>query len=172
MNSLNVNPARKFQNFYELLSPRELGRGAAAKKDLSVHVVTSTPLGIAVSGALVIPRPGVIIAFLDLCFDQLDRFQISWSEANGHTYIYYYNGLLADYEILDIGINAKQPILTHDYLLDGTNTVLAYLKDSKPTYRLQAERFSIEYVWADEVANAITAFGYGLKTNSIQLILN
>lgn len=155
---------------FNLMPPRDAGRGRGIKSSGAIGVVSWDGASVRVDGGFVFAL-AVEPLFLDLAFDQLDRYQIAWSVASGESFIYYYSGLISGYETLSLGMNAFEPAVCNDYRLRGNNTILVYLKSNIPTYRLQSDRFAIEYTLIDRKTLGIKAFGYGINTNSIQIIV-
>lgn len=156
--------------FFDLLPPRDAGRGAGLKSNGSAGVVTWDGDSVLDDGVFVFALAYEPV-FLDVAYDQLDRPQISWSNEDGESFIYFYDGTIPGYNTLSLGFSAFEPALCNDYLLYGSNTVLVYLKNGIPTYRLQADRFLTEYTLVNRKARGIKAFGYGKNTNSIQIIV-
>lgn len=155
---------------YGLFPPRNAGRGVAIKSTGLYGAVSWNGSGVYSDDVFVFSLSSEPY-FLDVAYDQLDRPQISYQLETGESFLYFYNGLISDYQTLSLGFDAIEPILCNDYLLGGSNTVLAYLKGRVPTYRLQADRFSIEHTLIARGAVGIKALGYGTKTNSIQIIV-
>lgn len=164
------NNARAIAEF-NLFSPRNGGRGAAKKSTGAIGVVTWVGGQVKVDGTNVFAlaeKPNL----LDIAFDQLDRPQISWITSAFETFIYFFDGTLPGYRTLSVGTNAADPAVCNDYRLEGgVNTVLLYLKDGFPTYRIQADRFTMEYLLTAQQVVGIKNFGYGVGSNSIQLVI-
>ena len=169
MLTLNVNPARE-SSLLDLLAPRQLGRGQCLDSTGTIGTVVYLAGTIQVNGATIFAEAGAPV-YLDFAYDKLDRPQITWQRVTGESLVYFYDGTISNYRTLSLGYNALQPAIASDYLLDGTDTILAYLKNSVPYHRLQSDRYTVEYQWNNIKYVGIKALGYGLNTNSIQLIL-
>lgn len=155
---------------FDLFPPRHLGRGRALKSTGELGIVSWDGAHVYVNATIIFDL-AVQPYLLDVAFDQLDRPQISYMLAGGECFIYFYNGLISDYQTLSLGSAIVDPILCSDYFLGGVDTVLAYLKAGKPTYRLQSDRFGVEYTLMEVKTVGIKAFGYGRNTNSVQIIV-
>jgi len=169
---LSINPVRVAQEF-ALVTPRDGGRGSAARMDGSVASVAWSGTHVTVGGINVFPL-WYAPENLDFAFDQLDRPQICWiNPTDNSAYIYFYNGLISNYDTLSLGVSAQAVAICNDYLLEGgVNTVLVYLNNGYPSYRLQSDRFTVEYqLLSSRQACGIKAFGIGKSTNSIQIIV-
>lgn len=156
--------------YFSIFPPRDAGRGAAIKMSGTTGTVLWSGGAVYDTGSFVFSL-AVDPDFLDIAYDQLDRPQICWTEASGESFIYFYDGTIPGYRTLSIGANAFEPAICSDYILEGVNTVLVYLKNRIPTYRLQSDRYEIEYTLVSRKARGIKAFGYGKNTNTIQIIV-
>ena len=155
----------------ELLPPRNAGRGRALDSTGATQQVVWNGTSILVGG---VPLFDLAYApyLLDVAFDQLDRPQVSWQDSSGFTHLRFYDGTIPGYRILELGNNAAYPAICNDYALEGgVNTVIVYVKSGYPTYRIQQDRFTIEYRLYEQVIPGIKRFGYGVTTNSIQIVI-
>jgi hypothetical protein len=166
---MNPNPIRKNQNF-TLVQHRRFGRGKGLNSIRAEHQVTWASGQILVNSVFVFNLT-LQPVYLDFAYDQLDRPQVCWKTPAGEVLIYFYNGLLADYETKSLGFTADEPIICNDFLLYGSNTIFAYLKSKVPYYRLQSDRYTIEYQWDNKQYQAIKALGVCAENNSVQLLL-
>jgi hypothetical protein len=154
-----------------VIYPRNLGRGIALDSAGTSHTVIWDGTNVRIDGAIIFAL-AVQPFYLDFAFDTLDRPQVSWALGTGEAFIYFYDGTLPGYRTLSVGFDAATPAICNDYALqDGVNTILVYVKSSKPYYRLQRDRFTIEYLLLDRVVSGILQFGYGVTTNSVQMVL-
>lgn len=165
----NLNPIRT-TNLVTLLAPRNGGRGQCLTSTGILATITHSAGFMHVNTTPLIAEAQAP-AFLDFAYDSLDRPQITWQRANGESLVYFYDGTLENYHTLSLGYNSRHPAIATDYRLGGDDTVLVYLKDSAPHYRLQSDRFTIEYQWSATKYVGIKALGIGSNTNSMQVVL-
>jgi len=164
-----LNPIASPKKF-NLAFNRNFKRGYGKDSLGNLHQVQWSGTHITVNSINVIPWT-TLPKYLDFAYDQNDRPQIVWKAQDLVVYLYFYNIVLSGYETLNLGTIPDQPIIHNDFLLSGNNTFVAYLKNNFPYYRLQSDRYTVEYLWKNRQYQGIKGFGYALGTNSVCLLL-
>lgn len=111
-------------------------------------------------------RSGVISC--DLAFDSLDRQFYCWLEANDQIWMYWFNSVSSAFEITNI-TSGENPCCAFDerriILSSQADIYLFYQRDNLIFYRLQRDRYLVEYPVPDSIA-AVELETCGMGTNS------
>ena len=167
---LNLNPISSPRQF-KLLFNRNNQRSYGLKtSDSSVQRVIWTGTHLQVAGINYVAETSQP-RYLDFAYDLLDRPQIVWKTITGEVKLYFYDTAIANYTTLNFGTIPDQPVIHNDYKLSGNNTILAYLKNQYPYYRLQSDRYTFEYLWKNRQYQGIKGLGYADGANTVSLIL-
>ena len=163
---LNPNSSRTTQD-YDLLAPRNAGRGSALD---SAGVVKSA---LWISGYVVVNGEQLFAlaqapVLLDVSFDQVDRPVIAYRTASA-AFIWFYNAIIVGYENLNIGDVASVAIC-NDFSIGGSNIVCVYVASGNTHYRLQTDRFATDYTLVATPLKSISSFGIGHNTNSLNVV--
>lgn len=106
-------------------------------------------------------QPG--ITWLALCFDQNMRWQCAYTTSAGQCQFRWYDSLLGDYSIINIGAGIRSPMLTLDdkrpVMSQTSDVILTYIKGTNLIYRMQRDRFATEYIYAGGKTGIIRNFG-------------
>lgn len=109
---------------------------------------------------------GYALQEISLAFDQNMRPYIAYVE-NGIAKFYWFNSLIGAPDILTLPLGSRNPKATMDDKFDeatnlGTNDIiLAYMRGTTLYYRLQRDRYQIEYVLKTDVVGDLLKFGMG-----------
>lgn len=163
---LNPNISRVTQE-YAIIPPRDKGRGSALTSTGIERPVSYVNGYVVVNTEQLFPLEQEPI-LLDVSFDQLDRPLVTYQTIDS-SFLWFYNTLLADYAHLDIG-SVSGIAICNDFSLYGDNVICVYLIDKVIHYRLQSDRFSVDYTLNNKKVNSIYAFGIGKETNSMNVI--
>ncbi len=152
-----------------LVAPRNTGRGFAIKPSTGgTSEVTWLAGQIRIDGVnfFALATEPVV---LDFAFDSLDRGQVVYKLPNNNVYIYFYDPIAVGYTSLLIGIG-NDPAICNDFGLFGMNTVVVYLVSNIVKYRLQSDRYAVEYELSETPLTYIRRFGVQLSTNSLAVL--
>lgn len=115
---------------------------------------------------LLFNQPGIVeLAF---AFDQNMRHNVAYRLGNGHVYLRWYDTLANAYAVTDMGLG-KNPRMSLDDKRSGqtgnSDVTLAYLRDGQLVYRLQRDRYSVEYTAAFGLASNLRLHNIGMGRN-------
>ena len=152
-----------------LLPPRNSGRGFALKPSTGTPSEVSWLAGqVSIDGVnffALATQP----VLLDFAFDSLDRGQVVYELPDGQVYIRFYDPIIPGYSALMLG-DVDYAAICNDFGLFGMNTVLVYLVGNLVKYRLQSDRYQIQYDLSETPLSIIQRFGVQASTNSLAVL--
>lgn len=111
---------------------------------------------------------------ISFSFDQIMRPLVVYQLGAGLNrvartgYLYWYDASVSSYQTVSVS-NVISPLLTFDYPFDSSQSFaelsMWYIKDNNVCYRRQADRFTIEYVFAAKPVNMAVLAAVGLGRN-------
>lgn len=114
------------------------------------------------------------ITQMDFSFDQNMKPCLAFTK-NGHCFFWWYNTVNLQYETIDLGPDARTPVVLmddkRDLLLGTSDIILFYLRSGRLYYREQRDRFTIEYDSTIAGINRILRVGFteGLRVQLMVL---
>lgn len=150
------------------MAPRDLGRGQARNSLGVIKTVSWSGGQVKIDGVDLFPlasNPEI----LDFCFDQLDREIVVWKVSGGNSFVRFFDPTLVAYNSLDVG-NVGHIIIANDYQLLGTNAIVAYVTGGQVNYRLQADRFQVNYLLHATTTTTIQKFGIDRANNTLSVV--
>lgn len=101
------------------------------------------------------------ITKLTFAFDQNMKVCIAYSVQNS-TFLYWFDTILSDYTITEF-VGCTSPALTlderRDEYISNSDVVFAYVRDNKLCYRLQRDRYTVEYILVENFNGKVIAIG-------------
>lgn len=151
-----------------LLAPRNLGRGSTLLSSGATSTVTWVAGQVQVDGVNKFALASEPIV-LDYAADSLDREQVVWKSVSGEVFIRFYDPILVGFNSLNIG-TVGEPAICNDFQLYGSNTVVVYLVGGNVHYRLQSDRYLVDYTLSAVTIPSISRFGAQVATNSLAVL--
>lgn len=90
----------------------------------------------------------VVPSYIDIAFDQNDRFFLSWLEDDDKIKIYWYDPLISNYTITEIAQGTNPCCQLDDYraiFIPNSDILLVYQRENNVFYRQQRDRYLVEY---------------------------
>ena len=111
------------------------------------------------------------IVELSFAFDQNMRWMCVYILESGQCKFRWYDSVIGDYAIRDMGMDIVSPMLTMDdkreQLISSSDVILTYItKSKKLCARVQRERFNTEHVLKTDIKGRLYNFG---MTNKLRL---
>jgi hypothetical protein len=121
---------------------------------------------VGLSPQLLFNQPGV--RELAFAFDQNMRHNVAYRLADGRIYLRWFDSVASGYVVTDMGLGKNPRMALDDKRIAqsaASDVVLAYIRDGQVLYRLQRDRYGVEYVAAFGLASNLRLTNIGMGTN-------